>query len=110
MIMTVAYPLITNDALLKVALEKWPDDRLAAVCSCGKIFDATKIPGHIGGSNRKWTVKAKFSERHRVVGYTLLPRCYWHDTKCFRECPWCDGYEHRCQHYEGGPLMEALKP
>jgi hypothetical protein len=29
-------------------------------------------PGHIGGSNRKWTVKAKFADRHAVAGYTIM--------------------------------------
>ena len=68
------FPIVSNQALLDTALKRWPQYRLGAVCSCGKVMAATSIPGHIGGSNKKWTIKAKFQEKHKVEGYTLVER------------------------------------
>jgi hypothetical protein len=68
------FPIVSNEALLASALNRWPQYQLGAVCSCGKVFPAQSIPGHIGGSNKKWTIKAKFQEKHKVNGYTLVRR------------------------------------
>lgn len=67
-------PIIDNEKLLMSFLKTHPQFRLAAVCSCGKIMPATSIGGHCGGSNKKWTVKAKFQNKHQVKGYTIMGR------------------------------------
>ena len=65
-------PIISNEALLVSFLTLNPQFERATVCTCGKVLSMAAAPGHIGGSNRKWTVKAKFSERHAVAGYTIM--------------------------------------
>lgn len=66
------FPIVSNPALLGSALERWPQYQHGSVCSCGKVLPTSSMAGHVGGSNKKWTVKAKFSDRHKVVGYTLV--------------------------------------
>ena len=66
------FPIVSNEALLASALKRWPQYQLGAVCSCGWVGPAISIPGHVGGSNKKWTIKAKFQDRHKVAGYTLV--------------------------------------
>lgn len=65
-------PIITNEPLLVSFLRLHPEFQRAAVCSCGCVMSMRSMPGHIGGSNRKWTVKAKFSDRHHVIGHTIM--------------------------------------
>jgi len=64
-------PIISNDPLLKSFLASHPEFERATVCTCGKVLTMSAAPGHIGGSNKKWTVKAKFVTRHAVAGYTV---------------------------------------
>ena len=66
------WPVVENEALLQSHLRGHPEFQLAAVCSCSAIVPAASIGGHVGGSNRKWTIKAGFKDRHQVVGYTLM--------------------------------------
>lgn len=66
------YPVITNMRLLDSVLSKHPEFKMATVCTCGAIFPTTTAAGHFGGSNRKWTVKARFAPKHKVAGYTLM--------------------------------------
>lgn len=70
--MTAPWPIVENEALLESALRKHPEFQLAFVCSCGTVGPAASSGGHVGGSNRKWTIKAKFAEKHRIEGYTLM--------------------------------------
>lgn len=73
--MTLAkFPIISNEALLNSMLRIHPEYQRATVCTCGKVMSMTAAPGHMGGSNKKWTVKAKFAKRHAVAGYTLMAR------------------------------------
>lgn len=65
-------PIIENEALLRAALRHWPQYQLGAVCTCGAVLPAGSMPGHVGGSNRRWTIKAGFQDRHEVAGYTLV--------------------------------------
>jgi len=71
-------PVVENEALLAAHLKAHPEFRLAAVCSCGWVGPAESIGGHVGGSNRRWTIRAKtkrgkrFQEPHSVKGYTLM--------------------------------------
>lgn len=65
-------PIISNDGLLESFLKTHPQFVRATVCHCGKVMSMAAAPGHIGGSNRKWTVKAKFADRHGVAGYTIM--------------------------------------
>lgn len=65
-------PIITNEGLLESFLQRHPEFERATVCTCGKVMSMASAPGHIGGSNRKWTVKAKFADRHAVAGYTIM--------------------------------------
>ena len=52
---------------------------IARVCSCGEVLLEEAFPGHLGGSNRRWTVKAKtkkgkrFSPKHKAIGWAILP-------------------------------------
>jgi len=66
------WPIVENERLLDSALRRHPEFQHASVCSCGKVLPTPSMAGHIGGSNRKWTIKAKFAERHEVVGHTLI--------------------------------------
>jgi hypothetical protein len=66
------YPVISNEPLLQSFLRLHPEYVRGSVCSCGKVLPMASMPGHISGSNRKWTIKAKFAQRHQVVGYTLV--------------------------------------
>ena len=68
------FPIVSNQGLLMRHLKRHPEFRLAAVCSCGKVMAAPSIGGHCGGSNKKWTIKAKFKDKHEVRGYTLMER------------------------------------
>ena len=68
-------PIIDNEALLSSFLESHPEFVRATVCSCGKVLPMSSTPGHIGGSNRKWTIKsAKWQPKHSVAGYTVMAR------------------------------------
>ena len=64
--------VVENTALLENYLSQHPELQLAAVCTCGATFPARTIAGHIGGSNRGWTIKAGFKARHAVDGYTVM--------------------------------------
>lgn len=69
------FPIVRNEALLRSFLNSHPDYVRASVCSCGKILSMTSAPGHIGGSNKKWTIsKAKWQPKHKVIGYTIMVR------------------------------------
>jgi hypothetical protein len=66
------FPIVRNKALLASALKRWPNYQHGSVCSCGKVLPTSSMAGHVGGSNKKWTVKAKFADRHKVIGYTMV--------------------------------------
>lgn len=74
------FPIVENEQLLKAALKKHPEFEHGSVCSCRKVLPTRSMAGHISGSNRKWTIKAKtkkgkrFEAKHEVVGYTLVGR------------------------------------
>lgn len=65
-------PIISNEKLLSSFLDHHPEFERATVCTCGRVLSMSSAPGHIGGSNRKWTVKAGFKDRHAVAGYTIM--------------------------------------
>ena len=73
-------PIVENESLLISHLENHPEFQMAGVCSCGKVMPSSSIGGHIGGSNKKWTRKAKtrkgkrFELPHKLKGYTLMER------------------------------------
>jgi hypothetical protein len=74
------FPIVENQALLDSALKRWPQYERGSVCSCGKIFPTRSMAGHVGGSNKRWTIQAKtrkgkrFENPHKVIGYTLVRR------------------------------------
>lgn len=74
------FPIIENDALLEAELKRHPEFEHGSVCSCGMVLPTSSMGGHISGSNRKWTIKARtrdgkrFAPKHVVKGYTLVRR------------------------------------